>query len=134
MKYLLDTDTCIHVFKGNERVIERIEQVSGDELAVSAITCYELIYGVKRCARERQAKELRKVETFLRHIHTLPFSVETASHAAEIRRKLEEKGVPIGPMDTLIAATAMEAGLILVTGNIREFGRIEGLRAESWDR
>jgi len=75
------------------------------------------------------------VETFLRHIHVLPFGMETALQAAVIRRRLEEKGHPIGPMDTLIAATAVEAGLILVTGNIRrEFSRIEGLRTESWGR
>ena len=133
MKFLLDTDTCVHVFRGRPEVIQKIKTVPGDELAVSAITHYELFYGVLRCNRERQAQEVRKVETFLNHIHVLPFNSQTAKRAAAIRRELEEKGCGIGPMDTLIAATAVNAGLILVTGNLGEFGRISDLRCESWN-
>ena len=134
MNYLLDTDTCIHVLRGHPSVLERIESIAPEDMAISSITRYELLYGVKRCARERQTAELRKVETFIRHIHLLPFGAETAQFAAEVRRDSEEKGVGINPMDTLIAATALEADLILVTGNLREFGRVAGLRCESWDR
>jgi tRNA(fMet)-specific endonuclease VapC len=131
MKYLLDTDTCIHVFRGKSSVVERMEQVSGDDLAISSITYYELAYGAKRCARKRE--ELRKVQTFVQHIHQLVFGPQTALQAAGVRQILEERGTGIGPMDTLIAATALEAGLILVTGNRREFSRVPGLRCESWD-
>jgi len=131
MKYLLDTDTCIHVFRGNSAVIERMKQVSGDDLAISSITFYELVYGAKRCARERE--ELRKIQVFTQHIHQLAFGPQTALHAAGIRRVLEERGEGIGPMDTLIAATAMESKLILVTGNQKEFSPVPGLCCESWD-
>ena len=74
------------------------------------------------------------MEAFTGRIHLLPFHTETARQAAELRRELEEKGQGIGPMDTLIAATALEMNLVLVTGNVREFGRIKGLRVESWSR
>ena len=131
MKYLLDTDTCIHVFRGKRSVIERMEQVAGDDLAISSITYYELVYGAKRCARERE--ELRKIQSFAKHIHQLVFGPQTALQAAVIRRALEQRGTGIGPMDTLIAATAVDAGLVLVTGNLSEFSRVHGLRCESWD-
>ena len=131
MKYLLDTDTCIHVFRGKSSVIERIEQVSAEDLAISPITYYELLYGAKRCARERE--ELRKIQTFVQHIHQLALGPQTALQAAGIRHALEERGAGIGPMDTLIAAAALETRLILVTGNLREFSRVAGLRCESWD-
>ena len=131
MKYLLDTDTCIHVFRGKRSVIERMEQVAGDDLAISSITYYELVYGAKRCASERE--EIRKIQSFAQHIHQLVFGPQTALQAAEIRRALEERGAGIGPMDTLIAATALEAGLVLVTGHRREFSRVPGLHCESWD-
>jgi len=71
MKYLLGTDTCIHVFRGKRPVIERMEQVAGDDLAISSITYYELVYGAKRCARERE--EIRKIQSFAQHIHQLVF-------------------------------------------------------------
>lgn len=132
MKYLLDTDCCIHVFRGTPGIIARISGVAADELALSSITFYELLAGVRLCAKERQAAELRKVETFVRQIHQLPFGAETARRAAEIRGDLEKRGSGIGPMDTLIAATALEADLTLVTGNLEEFGRVRGLRCESW--
>ena len=122
------------MFRGRPAVIKRIETVAADDLAISSITYYELIYGVKLCARERQAAEFRKVETFIRHIHMLPFGAQAAQRAAEVRRELEKNGCGIGPMDTLIAAIALEADLTLVTGNLREFGRIQGLRCESWNR
>jgi len=134
VKYLLDTDTCIHVLRGNPGVVSRVSTIAADDLAVSSITYYELLYGVKRCALERQRAELRKVDTFIGHLHQLPFGAEMARNAAEIRRELESKGHGIGPMDTLIAATALEADLTLVTGNLKEFSRIQGLRSESWIR
>jgi tRNA(fMet)-specific endonuclease VapC len=62
----------------------------------------------------------------------LPFGAAEAHAAARIRLDLEKAGQPIGPMDLLIAATAVEQGAILVTHNAREFRRVRGLRAEDW--
>jgi tRNA(fMet)-specific endonuclease VapC len=134
VNYLLDTDTCIHVFRGVPGVIARIEAEAGDDLAISSVTYYELLYGVRRCAKDRREVELRKVEAFVKQIHVIPFGASVARHAADIRAVLEAKGVGIGPLDTLIAATAIDARLTVVTGNIREFGRVPGLRCESWIR
>lgn len=132
MKYLLDTDTCIALLRGHQPAVERAEAVSPDELGVSSITRYELRYGALRCSGKRRSKESRKVTLFLDLLHELPFTNATAEEAAEIRYSLESSGHPIGPMDTLIAATAIESGLTLVTGNQREFSRIKGLALENW--
>lgn len=132
MKFLLDTDTCIHILRGKPAYIAQAQQVTPDDLAVSSITRYELLYGAWRCESKRRITERSKVEKFLDAIHEIPFSREMADHAAEIRHELEEKGSVIGPLDILIAATARTAHLEVITDNLREFSRVQGLRCQSW--
>lgn len=134
MDYLLDTDTCIAILRGQESAVEDIQKLRPDQIAISSITRYELTYGALRLGTKRQKTELAKIEQFLELLHELPFQKSTAQIAAHIRRELEIEGLPIGPMDLQIAATALEAECILVTGNEREFGRIENLVVENWIR
>jgi tRNA(fMet)-specific endonuclease VapC len=49
-----------------------------------------------------------------------------------LRALLAKQGTPIGPYDTLIAGQALARGLVLVTHNVGEFGRVPGLRVEDW--
>lgn len=128
----MDTDTCIHVMRGREPVVARVSAQAPDDLVVSAITAYELRFGAMRCAAERRTNELGKVDYLLDMVGNLAFTDASARHAAQIRAALEAEGQRIGPMDTLIAACALEYGLTVVTGNIREFGRIAGLECEDW--
>jgi tRNA(fMet)-specific endonuclease VapC len=72
------------------------------------------------------------VDRFAARLKVLPFDVLAAEHAAEIRAALERIGQKIGPHDPLIAGHARSRGLIVVTGNIREFSRVDGLRCENW--
>ena len=65
-------------------------------------------------------------------MEVLPFGPEAADHAADIRADLERKGTPIGGYDVLIAGHARSKGLVVVTGNLGEFSRVEGLRCEDW--
>jgi len=134
MDYLLDTDTCIAILRGQKNVVDTIQQISPDRIAISSITRYELIYGALRLGAKRQKTEIAKIEKFLALLHELPFEKTVAIIAARIRRELEAQGQPIGPMDLQIAATALEAECVLVTGNEREFGRIEALSTENWIR
>jgi tRNA(fMet)-specific endonuclease VapC len=62
----------------------------------------------------------------------IPFAEKEADAAAKIRFDLEKRGVPIGPLDVLIAATALASRAILVTHNLKEFKRIESLEIEDW--
>ncbi len=132
MTHLLDTDTCIHMLRGNEKVVSRARGQSPADLAVSAITHYELLYGVERSSPGWKKKEGGKVLLLLEHMTILPFTAASSVHAAIIRAALEAAGHPIGPMDVLIAATALEYALPLVTHNLAEFERVPGLQCESW--
>ena len=132
MTHLLDTDTCIHLLRGDEAVVSRARKQSPGDLAISAITHYELLYGAERCPADWQIHENSKIERLLQVLTILPFSHTTSAHAAKLRATLGRAGKPIGPMDLLIAATALEFQLPIVTGNLREFQKVPGLTCETW--
>ncbi len=132
MTHLLDTDTCIHLLRGRPATVSHAERHSPSDLAVSAITRYELLYGVERCPPARREEEDLKVRLLLDQIHLLPFTGDTAAQAAALRAALEASGHPIGAMDILIAATALEHRLPVVTHNLREFQRVPGLQSVTW--
>lgn len=134
MDYLLDTDTCIAILRGQESAVKAIQRIRPDQIAISSITRYELTYGALKLGAKRQKIELGKIDQFLELIHEIPFNQSTALIAARVRRELESKGLPIGPMDLQIAASAIDTGCILVTGNEREFSRVEELNTENWMR
>ncbi|WP_027891549.1 type II toxin-antitoxin system VapC family toxin [Calidithermus chliarophilus] len=131
MRYLLDTDICIHVARHRPRqVLERLRSLEYGEVNISVITEFELTYGALKSA-DPQGK-LAQVELVTRLAPPLPLDSSAVAAAARIRLELERKGLRIGAYDTLIAAQALSLGLTLVTNNVREFGRVEGLRVENW--
>jgi tRNA(fMet)-specific endonuclease VapC len=81
---------------------------------------------------ERPSLQRQKVEDFCTRLTICEFDEAAASHAANIRFDLGRKGQLIGPNDLLISGHARSLGLVLVTGNLREFQRVEGLRCENW--
>ncbi len=78
------------------------------------------------------APRLAALAQLLQPIQLLSFDSECAAHAARIRVTLEAAGTPIGPHDTLIAATALRHQATLVTRNVREFSRVPGLQWLNW--
>lgn len=130
--HLLDTDICIHLLRGTPEVVGQAALSSPADLAISAITRFELLYGVERCPPAWRKKESGKVRFLVEHMRVFPFTGETAAHAAQIRAGLESQGRLIGPMDVLIAATATEHNLSLVTNNLAEFQRVPGLICTTW--
>ena len=132
MTHLLDTNTCIHLLRGHPAVVAQAGRHSPANLAVSAITRFELLYGVERCPPAWKRKESGKVRLLLKSLVILPFTGETSSYAAIIRASLEAAGNPIGPMDVLIAATALENSMALVTNNLEEFQRVPRLNCLTW--
>lgn len=131
MKYMLDTNICIHVIKNRpETVIRNFLKHEPSELCISSITYAELMHGVEKSQdgeRNRVA-----ITLFLSPLSVLEFDNYAAEEYGKVRTELERKGTPIGPMDTLIAAHARSEGLVLVTNNTREFVRVEGLSVENW--
>lgn len=131
MTYMLDTNICIYAIKNRpERVLERIKSSLPEGLCISAITLSELEYGAAKSASpERNRAAILRL---LFVLEVLPFDDRAAIEYGAIRAGLESRGTPIGPLDTLIAAHARSAGLVLVTNNVREFIRVPGLRVENW--
>jgi tRNA(fMet)-specific endonuclease VapC len=117
MKWMLDTDTCIAIIKRSSgSAIKKLRGKSIGQVGMSAISLGELSFGAARSTRREVAA----------------FDGAAASRYGNVRASLAKHGTPIGPLDTLIGAHALELDLILVTHNTREFSRIEGLRLEDW--
>lgn len=131
MTYLLDTNVCIAAMRGYPRVVAAISARSPEDCAISMVTVFELFAGVLRC--NDPEREGEKVSNFLLSFHLLPYDWDSALKTAEVRFQLEKAGCKIGPYDLQLAGQALALELTLVTHNIREFQRVNGLRIEDWE-
>jgi tRNA(fMet)-specific endonuclease VapC len=130
MTHLLDTDTCIGVLRQQPGMVQRLSQLAPTDCAVSVVTVFELFCGLAKA--HNPTAERKKVERFVAAIVALPLDRTSAGAAANIRAELERQGTPIGPYDLLIAGQAVAGNLTLVTNNLRESQRVNGLKLESW--
>ena len=129
---ILDSNTISYYFRGDPQVVPRLQALPPVDIGVPAIVEYELRYGLLRLPPEAADPRLAALAALLRPMQVLPFDSECAAHAARIRVGLEAAGTPIGPHDTLIAATALRYQATLVTRNVREFSRVPGLQWLNW--
>jgi tRNA(fMet)-specific endonuclease VapC len=130
LRYMLDTNLCIRVLRDRPAQARERFNLEADGLCISTVVLTELLHGAAKSARP--AHHRREVERFASRLEVLAFDVAAADHAADIRAALERKGQPIGGYDLLIAGHARSRGLVIVTGNLAEFGRVDGLRCEDW--
>ncbi|WP_397399127.1 tRNA(fMet)-specific endonuclease VapC [Phenylobacterium sp.] len=130
LRYTLDTNLCIRVLRDRPAQARERFNLEADGLCISTVVLTELLHGAAKSARP--AHHRREVERFASRLEVLAFDVAAADHAADIRAALERKGQPIGGYDLLIAGHARSRGLVIVTGNLAEFGRVDGLRCEDW--
>jgi tRNA(fMet)-specific endonuclease VapC len=130
LRYMLDTNLCIRVLRDRPAGLRDRFNAHGDSLAISTVVLYELLYGAERSARPDHNR--REVERFASRLDVLTFDAAAAAHAAEIRAVLQRDGRMIGAYDLQIAGHARSRGLVVVTGNLREFDRVDGLRCEDW--
>lgn len=128
---LLDTNTIIHYLKGQESVVSRLQAASPRDLAIPSVVAYEIEYGTQKIGSPRR-KAL--ASGLLKGLTQVPFDHAAASESARIRIDLESHGMVIGPIDLLIAGTAVSRGAVLVTGNTKEFSRIKALRVSDWTK
>jgi tRNA(fMet)-specific endonuclease VapC len=128
--YALDTNTVVYFFKGLGQVADRLLAVPPQRVRLPSVALYELETGVAKLGGGGRRR--RQLSAFVEMVGILPFAADEARTAARIRATLEASGNPIGPLDTLIAATALSYGATLVTRNVREFERVEGLQVENW--
>jgi tRNA(fMet)-specific endonuclease VapC len=130
LAYMLDTNICIYVIKTYPpKLLERFNALA-DQLCISSITLGELHYGAEKSVR--RAENLIAIEHFVARLEVLSFGDKAAAHYGQLRAELERAGTPCGPHDLQIGGHARSEGLIIVTNNMREFGRMPGVRAENW--
>jgi tRNA(fMet)-specific endonuclease VapC len=133
VSWLLDTNACIAIINGRPRGVRRRLRAAltrGEPVAVSSIALFELWYGVAKSARA--AANTERLAVFLAPLETLPFVDDDARAAGAVRAALEQAGTPIGAYDTLLAGQAIRRGLVLVTANVAEFARVNGLTWQNW--
>lgn len=130
--YLLDTNIISAALREPASPVGRRISASMDQdLATSVIVVAELKFGI---AKRRSSRLARQIGGMLQRLNVLPLTADVADNHAEIRADLEGSGVPIGASDLLIAAHALALGATLVTDNVREFSRVDGLAVENWLR
>lgn len=132
MKYSLDTNTCIRYINGRApKIWAKIPTVPARDIIVCSVVRAELAYGTAKS--QTPGASAAKQQRFLQPYATLPFDDAAAQEFGRIRAHLEKNGTPIGPYDMQIAAIAVVHGLIVVTHNTNEFGRIPWLKVEDWE-
>ncbi|MDT9206230.1 MAG: type II toxin-antitoxin system VapC family toxin [Limnospira sp. PMC 1256.20] len=131
MRFLLDTNSCIIYLRGKNLALKKRLEFYRKEVAVCSVVKAELFYGSMKSANPE--KNLRLQTEFLSQFISLPFDDVAANLFGIIRSQLEFKGTPIGSYDLQIAAISLAHHLTLVTHNVREFSRVEGLQWEDWE-
>ena len=133
MDYLLDTNIGFYLIKQKPtQVIKKFETLAIGSVALSSITLAELNYGVMKSSDP--VKNQAALDKFLTPVEILNFDFPATIEYGKIRAALEQKGTPIGSLDTFIAAHARSLNLTLVSNNEKEFQRVPGLAIENWVR
>lgn len=129
-RFLLDTNILSDVVRRPRgEVARRMRDESEDSICTSIIVAAELRYGAAERAAPRLSAQL---EMILDVLEILPFEPPADAIYGSVRADLERRGQLIGPNDLLIAAQALALGHILVTDNVGEFSRVQGLAVENW--
>ncbi|MCE7041161.1 type II toxin-antitoxin system VapC family toxin [Dyadobacter sp. CY312] len=131
MKYLLDTNIVSYIIKEKPtEVLNRFRLTTLSEISISSIVVAELWFGVAKS--QHKIRNKAALEDFLSPITIIDFDSKAAEFYALIRADLESKGTIIGANDLFIAAHTLSLDLTLVTNNVREFERVNGLKIENW--
>ena len=130
MKYLLDTNICVHFLRGKFEIEKNFKKNGVDNCCISAITVFKLRFGAENSLDT--VKSHKALDIFLKGITIIPI-YGCIKRYAEEKVRLNKIGKPQNDeFDLLIGVTAIENKLILVTENVRDFERIEGIEIENW--
>jgi tRNA(fMet)-specific endonuclease VapC len=128
---LLDADILSFLVRGQDTIVQNLQNTPPEWLAISTVTLMEIEYGLQRKPEKRHHIE-KILLPFITQTNVVPYSLEDARTTAMARASLAGQGTPIGPYDILLAGVALSRGLTVVTGNVKEFRRIPGLVVEDW--
>lgn len=127
---MLDTNLCIHLMRHPDTPVRARFNENPAALSISTVALHELIHGVHRSVRPAYQRELTM--DLISRLEVLDFDDLAANHSGDIHATLAKVGQLIGSYDMLIAGHARSLGLTIVTNNMREFSRVDGLRCEDW--
>jgi tRNA(fMet)-specific endonuclease VapC len=131
MKYLLDTNICIHWIQGRDlKLRDKIISTPLDELVLCSPVKAELYYGAKNSAKRFENEQV--LARFFAPIKSLPFDDQSSVFYGELRTHLRAQGQPIGNQDLMIASIAHQHQLTLVTRDVLDFKMIPLLKIEEW--
>lgn len=128
-RYLLDTNICAYFFNGQFNLKEKIREIGFENCVVSEITIAELKYGVAKSTKKE--KNQKALDTFQSKIEVLPIFPALDIYATE-KARLKTKGKMLDDFDLLIGTTAIFNNLTLVTKNVSDFDRLNGIVIEDW--
>ena len=126
---LIDTDVCVEILRGNREVIQR-RRATTETVAISFMTVAELYFGAYKSSEPEYNRSL--VEKFLLTVQIRHSDIQILERFGIIKSSLQRDGQTLADADVLIAATALSNTAKLVTGNVRHYERIEGLKIENW--
>lgn len=133
--FMLDTDTCIFLMRGETpSLVAKVQSVPLQQQVMSVVTFAELSYGVQASAGAKRKQNQQVLDSLALHLAVLGWPQEAAQHYAEIRLDLKKRGAQLGAADLMIAAHARALGAIVVTNNTKDFGRVKGLQVENWTK
>jgi len=131
--FMLDTDTCIFLMRGESQTLaDKVQSVPLQQQMMSAVTFAELTYGVQASAVAKRKQNQAVLDSLALHLAVLDWPQDAAKHYAEIRADLKKRGAQLGAADLMIAAHARAMGAVIVTNNVKDFGRVRGLQVENW--
>jgi len=130
VQFMLDTNIISELIRNPEGAVQQVvARVGTPAISISSIVASELRFGYLKRGSDRLAQ---LVEDMISRVELVPYDDAASFHYAQIRHILQLSGRPIGPNDLFIAAHARSLDLTLVTDNIREFSRVDGLKLENW--
>lgn len=133
MGVIFDTTVLIAIERSSLNIEKLIEGREDEPFGISAITVSELLHGVHRADSERRRlKREAYVERIIEFFPIYPFDLNAARIYARVWAHLAKKGISIGAHDLIIASTAISLGFSVLTSDIRDYGKIQGLKVEQY--
>lgn len=131
MGVIFDSSEIIAIERNKELLTAITAGREDEPFGISAITVSELLHGVERADSEiRRLKRQAFVEKVIELFPVYPFDIAAARIHARIWASLAKRGQPVGAHDLIIAATAISLNFTVVTANLRDFTKIDGLQVE----
>lgn len=131
MKYLWDTDICIHFLNGDKKILQKTQAIGAKDICTTIINIFELKFGAYNSTKiEENLERIKKLKMRLKILNS--FDDRISTFFAKKKAELRKKGITISDFDLLIASFAKVHNLCIVTNNTKHFIHIPGLKIENW--